>query len=299
MRKLVLLVAAALCVIGVASTATAGTSNYAGTLTITIGDLPDAVLRGMGVATTNGGAGGTHISTLTLPAGDIAGSTIVPVTDPEGTQANGIIQVRLTATKGAGTLGGIGATEPVAAPLATASNTLALSGGLVRLCLFLPDCSLNLPLALAGAGVGLGVGGQQTIGGSGSVRVSIDHAPWTILTATAIDQPDNTTLGTVTSAGVGCSPGTGCNFTLQQATGSIHGPASASSSAALGTINAPGIVQFVTPSQATTNITATSSTKIAVPGILRFGFVPEPGLLLLLVSGVAGLAAVGRSRMRK
>lgn len=298
MRKLFLLVAASLVALGFATTATAGTSHYAGTLILTIGDLPDAQVTGLGTATTNGGAGGTHVSTVTIDDA-IQGTSIVPVTDPEGTQANGIISIRLTASVGSGTLGGIGSTSPVGTPLDATQNTLGLSGGLVRLCLFLPDCSLNLPLALAGTGSGLGIGGQQTIGGTGSIRISIDHAPWTILTATAVDQPDNTALGTATSGGASCTPGPTCNFVIETVTGFVHGPASASSSVALGTVGAPGLLQFVTPSQATTNITATSSSKLAVPGILRLGLVPEPGLLLLLVSGVAGLAAVGRSRMRK
>jgi hypothetical protein len=38
-----------------------------------------------------------------------------------------------------------------------------------------------------------------------------------------------------------------------------------------------------------------------IPGevILHFEFVPEPGTMLLLVSGAVGLAVIGRRRMRK
>ena len=65
------------------------------------------------------------------------------------------------------------------------------------------------------------------------------------------------------------------------------------------TASAPGVIQFVTPTQVTTNITTGSALRTSAGIRLPLRFVPEPGLLLLLGSGVAGLALLGRQRMRK
>jgi hypothetical protein len=59
------------------------------------------------------------------------------------------------------------------------------------------------------------------------------------------------------------------------------------------------MVQFVTPVQVTTNLSAGSNAAMALFGRATLHFIPEPGILLLLGSGVAGLALMGRSRMRK
>ena len=57
-----------------------------------------------------------------------------------------------------------------------------------------------------------------------------------------------------------------------------------------------GIVTLVTPVFISTNIGA--SAVIPGFGILNLHFVPEPGTLMLLGSGIAGLVAFGRSRAR-
>jgi hypothetical protein len=51
--------------------------------------------------------------------------------------------------------------------------------------------------------------------------------------------------------------------------------------------------------QVVTNLTNGSNQKIALFGFLHIHFIPEPGMLLLLGSGVAGLVLLGRHRMRK
>ena len=302
MRKLLAVLFATAVVFGFAMQATAGTSNYAGTIQVNIGSLAPAIVTGTGVATLNQMNGGTHVTTLTLGASDIAGSDVVPVTDPDGIAGNGIVSVRLTVTNGAGTLGKIvpGSSANTITPLT--QNTMGLAGGLLRLCLFFPGCGLNLPLGLAGSthtagtstvAIGVGIGGQQTIGGSGALRVSIDARPWTVLTGSMIDQPD--TGGSVTASG-----GAGTGYTVATAKGTAHGPASLASTVALGGASgSPGVLQFVTPTQTTTNITATSSQRIASPVILTVRLVPEPGMMLLIVSGVAGLAVLGHRRMKK
>ena len=59
------------------------------------------------------------------------------------------------------------------------------------------------------------------------------------------------------------------------------------------------MVQLVSPAQIVSNLPAGSNTKIAAGVVLLVHFIPEPGILLLLGSGIAGLALLGRSRMRK
>jgi len=127
----------------------------------------------------------------------------------------------------------------------------------------------------------VGVGGLITVGGAGGIRISVEAAPWTIKTATAIDETDANT------GAMAFHPVTKMGF--------AHGPASATSSTA-----APsGVVQVVTPSQIRTSLAAGSNHKIGAITTLIIHFVPEPGMLLLLGSGVVGLALLGRNRMRK
>ena len=84
-------------------------------------------------------------------------------------------------------------------------------------------------------------------------------------------------------------------FETWYAKGWAHAPASTTSS----TAQPSGMVQLITPSQVTTNLPLGSSDKMGQFVIFMIHFMPEPGLLLLLGSGVAGLAFLGRMRMRK
>jgi hypothetical protein len=121
----------------------------------------------------------------------------------------------------------------------------------------------------------VGVGGVITAGGTGSVRFTLEGAPWTIKTAMAVDHTD-------ASAG----------FVTVTAMGFAHGPASATSS----TAQPNGVVQLVTPTQVRTNLTLGTNVKVGVLTSLFVRFIPEPGMLVLLGSGVAGLLLLGRSR---
>jgi hypothetical protein len=55
----------------------------------------------------------------------------------------------------------------------------------------------------------------------------------------------------------------------------------------------------VTPSQVRTNLTLGTNAKVSVLTELLIHFIPEPGLLVLIGSGVVGLALIGRSRMKR
>jgi hypothetical protein len=65
---------------------------------------------------------------------------------------------------------------------------------------------------------------------------------------------------------------------------------------ALASSNADGSIKMVSPFRISTGSLAGN---VAGSMIKTFTFVPEPGTVLLLVTGAAGLAIVGRKRMRK
>ncbi len=298
MRRRINLLVAGVLALGLAAPVSAGTSVFAGTLTLNLGALPGVALKGAGVATMNGGLGGTSITTVALPNdgdgvnpynGRIRGAGQANVTDPSSVQ---IKAVALAATVEAGDLAG---GPSLIGNGALTNKDLGLAGGLARICLFSTTCGafIGLPLTHVGA-TGLGIGGQQTVGGAGSIRVSVDHAPWTVLTGKALDQPDDPAKGTKTFNG---GDGTPMQELYRYVTkmGFVHDPASATGSTAF----TSGTLQFVTPGQVTTNITSTSSLRIANISELRLHVVPEPGLLLLLGTGVAGLVVLGQRKLRK
>ena len=106
----------------------------------------------------------------------------------------------------------------------------------------------------------VGQGGVVSV--MGAVNLTVVGAPWTTGTAS---------IGTLTAMG-GVSP--------------------------LSNTGAPsGSVSLVTPIFISTNIGAFA--VVPAFGLLNLHFVPEPGTLVLLGSGIAGLVAFGRSRARK
>jgi hypothetical protein len=84
-------------------------------------------------------------------------------------------------------------------------------------------------------------------------------------------------------------------MTTWVAKGWAHAPVSTTTS----TAQPSGMVQLVTPNQIVTNSTLGSNEKKGSFVILVIRFIPEPGMVLLLCSGVAGLALLGRRRMRQ
>ena len=130
--------------------------------------------------------------------------------------------------------------------------------GAAKVCLF-GSCSA----AVSNLSVPLTVVGQGGVAlVTGAVNLTVIGAPWTTGTAA---------VGTAFTAMGGVSP--------------------------LSNTGAPsGVVTLVTPTFISTNIGA--SAVLPAFGILNLHFVPEPGTLMLLGSGIAGLVAFGRSRVR-
>jgi hypothetical protein len=160
----------------------------------------------------------------------------------------------------------------------------------VKICLLSTECTqyIGIPFTapttvngVPGTDIkGIGIGGLLTIGGYGGIRFSLQQAPWTVKTATVMDQITTTGGSRI--------------FTPVTYKGWAHAPASTTSS----TAQPGGMVQLVTPQQVTTNLPLGSSDKVASGAFFLIRFIPEPGLLLLLASGVAGLALLGRRRFR-
>ncbi len=286
MRKLGMLLAVAMLAFGVSGTANAALLNYDGTLILELGTLPSIPAIGHGVATVNNSGALGHLDNMRLKASRMGignANVFVPVTDAAAAPIVGIL---ITASLGTGTLGPIsGNANSSVGPLT--SQILPIRG-LAKVCLFSTSCGTALPLLLtqhtgATGTKGAGIGGILTIGGTSPIRISIEAAPWTLKTKTSIDQITTPVGGTVKK------------YVNRTEKGFAHGPSTNTTS----TATPSGVVQAITPMQVVTNLTNGSNAKIALFGFLTIHFVPEPGMLLLLGSGVAGLVLLGRHRMRK
>jgi len=248
---------------------------------------------GVGVSTLNTSGGGAHLNVLELGNGTLPGlslNTVLPVTDPVVSNG-GIVSVRLTGVRGgnvAGPQGDLGALAPISGAIASNVNPGLLNGlgtvpttGMVRICLLAIGCGTNLPLdvgkTINGVAQGGGVGGILTIGQLGTIRISVLGAPYTVKTISAFNRTNNGAIQTFTEKGF------------------AHGPLSNTSS----TGQVSGVLQVVT-AQRTTTVGVPGNADISGQfGRVLVHFIPEPGLLLLLGSGAAGLALLGRKRIRK
>jgi hypothetical protein len=276
-----------------AGIASAATLNWSGTYTLDMADFGTGSITGGGVATVNSSDGviPAHLSTLRLAGsrGHIGGTFINVVTDPDTLGANGIGAIIYeNIYGGTGTLVGISGGAVSTAPL---SNGVMPIDGVVKVCILNSACTayLSLPFnmpttvnGVPGTGIkGIGIGGTATIGGYGGIRMSLQWGPWTIKTHTAVDQ--------ITTPG-------GQRVLIDIVNkGWAHAPASTTTS----TAQPSGVVQLVTPNQVQTNLPLGSNDEVGSSAMLRIHFIPEPGLLLLLGSGVVGIALLGRARMRR
>lgn len=295
LRKSILLSISALLVLGVAGAANASPLNWEGTATLLLGDFPATPIPGGGVATVNGSGGLGHLNTLRLAAsrGQVNTDFVLLVTDPE-VEGNGIAALSFIGIQGGtGTIGSSisGISGAVASTGVLQVHQIPI-GGVVKLCLITTTCDSSLDIVLSapttvngveGGNVNaVGVGGLITVGaGTNTIRLSIQGAPWTLKTVTAIDHITTVNGNT-----------TFIELTLK---GFAHGPASGTTT----TAQPSGVIQLVTPTQVVTNLQLGSNKKVSSGVIFLIHFVPEPGLMLLIGSGVVGLAVLGRKRMRK
>jgi hypothetical protein len=233
-----------------------------------------------------------HLNTISYD-GAVPGlslNTVLPVTDPIVSNG-GIVSVRLTNVRGRsdgidGPQGAAGVLNPISGAIQSAITPAGGLGaitttGMVRICLGSVGCGLALPLEVGatvnGVAVGGGVGGLLTIGGVGAIRISILGAPYTVKTITAFNRTNNGQIETFTEKGF------------------AHGPLSATSS----TGQVSGVLQVVTTNHVSTVGVPGNSDISGQFSRILVHFIPEPGLLLLLGSGAAGMALLGRKRIRK
>lgn len=259
-----------------APVAAAAPLNWEGTLTLSSAPGGSGLVGG-GVATVNGSASvGGALQTLQLVAsrGNLSGcraAGLTPTIAPAGF---------VSAELGSGTLAPI---VTAAASTATLSQGVLPVRGVGRLCLVSTDCTnaISVPLTQSTTSgiIGMGIGGLLTLGGDSPVRISIVGAPWTIKSATVLDQ--------ITATGNSTA-----SLTVLTAKGFAQGP-----SGFIGSTAQPGgIVQLVTPIQIATNITSGSNAVVGDFGVLRIRFIPEPEAGLLLVSAAFAAAWLYRSR---
>jgi hypothetical protein len=232
-----------------------------------------------GVATLQtSSAASLHLSTITLTGQSL--TAVIQPTDPSAAPVSTVVfdlRQRPDLQGGgvignlSGALGGEGALTP---------RTLPVTGG-VTLCYFAgyTPCiaQLNLPLGATSASlrIGQGVGGLLTIGGTGTIRISLVGAPYTVDTVSAVAR---------TPEGL---------IEVHTAQGFAHGPASSTSS----TAQTSGVLQIVTA----THTTVVGPGDKDLSGMLSHTLVhivavPEPGLLLLFLSGAGFVALLGVRR---
>jgi hypothetical protein len=275
-RSLSLLVVGALA-LAIPGVASAALLEWSGTNKLWLGGGRNwVVTTGTGLATVNGSSGLGHLTALRLGDGHLSRDYATLLTDPN---LASVATLSIDGTWKAGTL------KPFSTGGPLTDNQIPIEGTF-KLCLLLVGCSawLDSPLTVDGTR-GVGIGGVVTKNGFGAgVRISLNGAPWTVGTAmltgafTTNAMVPNPNRATETRGGL---------------TGYAHGPTSGTSTAQIG-----GSLQIVTASFVDTTLMKPSNHSV-LWATTRYVFVPEPGLVLLLASGVAGLALLGRHRLRR
>ena len=252
-----------LLVIGVTGIAGAATLDFTGTLTIQVAmqSWQPFIIPGAGTAQVSDDES-AHLLSLSLAGGTFG---------PASTTIDGYDDLRFTSVVNlSGVFTGISGGAPGGGAMGLA--------GIAKICLIFAPCeyaAVLLPLAATGTPpVGLGIGGTQVY--TGAINFTAQHAPWTLGQPTMTLHTPASTVSTPTLPG-----------------GFAHGPASLTSS----TAQPSGAVQLVTVSKVFTSLTG-AYPEIPMTAVLTLHFVPEPGTLALLASGVAVLAVYGRRKRR-
>lgn len=303
--------------------------NWEGTFSIELlAGNPSFQAEAGGIASVNVSGGGlpAHLATLRLPVShqkEIAITATGLVTDPS-TPAPLFVTASLDPRTFSAISGGAASTGSLGGRVLPLRGVVKF-GSLVPSIVSASDTAPLTWPTVNGATAGVGVGGgyfsqldytcscyiswtwhitPSATGGSGTTltafgsrRVSVLGAPWTIKTARA-----NGVNPPMYDWGTGVPPPPIVRATRR---GFAHGPFSATTS----TAQPGGMLQMVTPMQVRVEQRQPSRSWCESDlhhgwaaggfGVLTLRFIPEPGVGLLLATGIAGLVAIGRQRIRK
>jgi hypothetical protein len=244
------------------------------------GELPPFVHIGTGVATVNGSAGGLGtVYTITLHSGlSFSGGNNVPETIPlHAPNTATLISVQATGLR-------VGHTNFSSVFRFNTTQNTSIPPGHMKMCILFPGCNMYYPIPFRwNANNAVGVGGMITVNAFSQgfgFKISLQGAPWTVGVASIRSVTTETPNGAISTYTV----------TIQ---GFVHGTPSPSPDK----VPISGELQLVTPVRIETNLGA-PDTYNAGWFQVTLHVIPEPGMLLLLGSGAAGLLLLGRFRMR-
>jgi len=285
-RHAVIGFASAIGALAVAAAGGAGATamSVQATLTVKYGLTDPVSLDGVGVASVNPVVGGDRLVSLQVGPIFYGDGGPVQFTTPSVTSL-----VKSYDLRGVSGRGGFfsNLSHATTSPAKLTQNTLPIAG-IARICLLFSGCQpefiLEADLSQNGTR-GVGIGGTITASAPlitpTPLELSFQHAPWQLAPATLLQSTAN---GIVTAMATGYARGPNAT------TNNGH----SSTAAKIG-----GTIQLITPSQVyTQGVPGGHSDTQALFTRLTLNFVPEPGLSLLLGSGVVGLVLLGRRRMR-
>jgi hypothetical protein len=267
MRKLSQLLVAAVVAVGLATSANASVLTLVGSMGIGIGALPPVTFPNNASPTVTVSSGN---GSFTEPAGLFTGSVMLPTALFTGVALiNGLtIGNFANGTKTINTAGAIAGPRTVDV-IRPGNGALGGEGPLLGTAFVNVLGLFNLAVPLSA----IGSNGASTYVIAGTLAVTAVATGWTtgtvMLTGVTTATPGGNNINTVTFQGYdNRTPG--------------HN----------------GVIQVISPFKVITNA-AGNLPGIALQTLTFFGAVPEPGTLLLIGSGVAGLAILGRKRLRK